>query len=342
MKTELLEYPLPQELIAQYPPKERGDSRLLDYRTSTNSIADLAFKDIVNILDDRYFLILNDTFVIPARLWGVNENGAKREILFLSKRGEYEFKALIRGKVRVGGALFIGSCPIKIIELLEEGWLLRSELPVDMLIANLGQTALPPYIKRQAVPQDAARYQTVYADRDNGFNPSVAAPTAGLHFTEDILRQLTDIGVETVKVPLQVGVGTFRPIKSETVKQHTMHVEHYLITEESAEKANNLIDKQKLPLCIGTTTVRAVESAAAAVKQRYRLKGGIGRTDLFIVPGYTFKIAKALLTNFHLPRSSLLLLASAFTGLDELKSLYAHAVEKRYRFFSYGDAMLIR
>jgi S-adenosylmethionine:tRNA ribosyltransferase-isomerase len=341
MKSDLLDYYLPEELIAQYPPEKRGGSRLLDYQTSTDDIMDRNFEDIAQILDGRYFLILNDTFVLPARIYAHKPSGGRREILFLSKMGEREFKALVRGKIKAGDTFLAGDCVIKAIAPIEEGWLLSSELTAEEITAKYGKVALPPYIKREADEKDKTRYQTVYAESNKTLD-STAAPTAGLHFTDAVMEVLKNRGVEIIRLTLQVGLGTFRPIKAENIEEHIMHSERYFITEENAEKANKLMDKGKVPLCVGTTAVRAVESAAVHTEGGWRLKPGGASTDIFIVPGYELKIAKALLTNFHLPRSTLLLLVSAFTGLDRLKNLYAHAVEERYRFFSYGDAMLIR
>jgi S-adenosylmethionine:tRNA ribosyltransferase-isomerase len=341
MKSDLLDYYLPEELIAQYPPEKRGASRLLDCQTAAESAADRNFEDIAQILDGRYFLILNDTFVLPARMYARKPDGGRREILFLSKKGEHEFKALVRGKVKAGDVLSVGDSTIKALSPIEEGWLFSSELTAEEITAKYGKVALPPYIKREADEKDKTRYQTIYAESDKTLD-SAAAPTAGLHFTDAVLESLKNRGVELIRLTLQVGIGTFRPIKTENIEEHVMHSERYLITEESAAKANALMDEGKIPLCVGTTSVRAVESAAFFTERGWRLKPGGASTDIFIVPGYKFKIAKALLTNFHLPRSTLLLLVSAFTGLDRLKSLYAHAVKERYRFFSYGDAMLIR
>ncbi|MDR2401522.1 MAG: tRNA preQ1(34) S-adenosylmethionine ribosyltransferase-isomerase QueA [Deferribacteraceae bacterium] len=345
MKTDLLDYFIPEELIAQTPPKERGGSRLLDFSLSANSAKDRVFSDIVQILDDRYFLILNDTQVIPARIPSKKNTGGGREILFLSKVNEYEFIALVRAKIRAGETLLAGEAAIKVIAPADApygAWLLSSDLPIDTLISICGQVALPPYIRREAVEGDKVRYQTVYAHKNIFLDGSAAAPTAGLHFTDNILKALEERGVEAAHLTLQVGIGTFRPIKTESVEEHVIHSERYQINGEVAEKINLLMDKGKIPLCVGTTAVRAAESAAIKAGQSYRLKGGVGETNIFITPGYNFKIAQALLTNFHLPRSTLLLLVSAFTGLNTLKNLYSHAVKERYRFFSYGDAMLIR
>jgi S-adenosylmethionine:tRNA ribosyltransferase-isomerase len=342
MKSDLLDYYLPEELIAQRPPDKRGASRLLDYSIAADSAVSRNFEEIAQILDDRYFLILNDTLVLPARIYVNKPTGGKRELLFLSKTGEYEFNALVRGKTKKGDILLAGGNAIKALAPLGESWLFSSDLAVDALIAKYGQVALPPYIRREADEDDRSRYQTVYAENNKSLDGSAAAPTAGLHFTDAILEALKNRGVDLVRLTLQVGLGTFRPIKTENTEEHVMHSERYLITEEAAAKSNALIDNGKIPLCVGTTAVRAVESAAVHTARGWRLKPGEASTDLFIIPGYEFKIAKALLTNFHLPRSSLLLLVSAFTGLEKLKSLYARAVEERCRFFSYGDAMLIR
>jgi S-adenosylmethionine:tRNA ribosyltransferase-isomerase len=340
MDTALLDYLIPEELIAQHPPAERGTSRLLDYSVRSNAIADRSFEDIVSILDDRYFLILNDTPVIPARILAKKPTGAQREILFLSKTGPNEFRALVRGKTRAGDTFLAGENIIEAVSPTEEGWLLRSALLADDLIAKYGRVALPPYIKRVADDADKTRYQTVYADDASG--GSSAAPTAGLHFTDKILRDLTEKGIYSVRITLQIGIGTFRPIKTETVEEHIMHSERYLINAENAGKINAFIDAGKIPLCVGTTAVRAVESAAVKTEKGCRVKAGSAATDLFILPGYKFKIARALITNFHLPRSTLLLLVSALTGIDRLRNIYSHAIEERYRFFSYGDAMIIR
>lgn len=328
------DYELPEKLIAQYPSEKRGGSRMLAVDFKGN-LADRNFTEITSYIDDRYFLILNDTSVVPARLRARKPTGGAREIFFLEDYHDGSFNALIRGKTQAGDLLNIGEDSVTVTGRGEDGsWVLSSNTPVRSLLEKHGEIPLPPYIQRNADEKDKERYQTVYAANEG----SVAAPTAGLHFTDDILAELASKGVEQVKVTLHVGIGTFRPIQTDRIEDHHMHSERYFISTKSADRINEYIKAGKIPLCVGTTTVRAVESAAVS---KGVIRAGEGSSTLFIKPGYDFKITGAMITNFHLPRSSLMLLVAGLIGRDGLLAAYRHAVDAGYRFYSYGDAMLI-
>ncbi|GHU87932.1 S-adenosylmethionine:tRNA ribosyltransferase-isomerase [Deferribacterales bacterium] len=334
------DYELPDELIAQTPPDTRGASRLLHINKTAGVLADKQFSDIVNLLDDSYFLVVNDTRVLPARLPAHKQTGGRTEVFALetSHNGDiYSALALVRGHFATGTHIKIGAT--NIIELTEQqpdgSWLIRSQIPINELIRMYGTIPLPPYIRRTATDDDRLRYQTIYAAQDG----SVAAPTAGLHFTDDIIAALTARGVSIKHITLHVGIGTFRPIKTERLSEHTMHREYYSIDEHTASEINALKRSGKQLIAVGTTSVRALESATderGVVQATDR-----GSTDIFIKQGYKFKVVDGMLTNFHLPKSSLIVLVSALVSYKLCMSAYKHAVNKHYRFFSYGDAMLI-
>jgi S-adenosylmethionine:tRNA ribosyltransferase-isomerase len=333
MNIENYNYTLPPELIAQYPSADRAASRLL--LCNPASFHDKHFADIVDILDDRYFIVVNNTQVLPARIPAKKVTGGQSELFFLEKIADHCFKALVKGRVKAGDQLLLGDDIVTLVDDLGEGqWSISSVLSVSELLACHGQLPLPPYIQRQPEIEDERRYQTVYAANDG----SVAAPTAGLHFTEAILTALRNKGVEIIELTLHVGIGTFRPIKVDDLNQHVMHSESYSISPEAAARINNLKAAGKKLLAVGTTSVRTLESAT---RENGLVTAGNGSTSLFIRPGYRFKIVDSLLTNFHLPKSSLLVLVSAFMSSDRRAQAYEHAVRERYRFFSYGDAMLI-
>jgi S-adenosylmethionine:tRNA ribosyltransferase-isomerase len=360
------EFHLPEELIAQHPAHARDASRLLVLHRATSRIEHKKFRDVLEIFQRGDLLVLNDSRVIPARLRAINAktNGAF-EILLLEENSRNDWWAMMRpGKrARIGAEIFLTDArgarteiSATAIEVNNEGHRrLRFDrrgtsapLPPDFNIINelekLGELPLPPYIKRaphQRAESDFTRYQTVFA-RDHG---SVAAPTAGLHFTEELLHELRARGVETAHVTLHVGLGTFAPVKADDVKDHVMHHERFHVTEDVAQKINTARSEGRRIIAVGTTSVRVLESVARA--HDGKIVCGPGRTNIFIHPPDRFRIVDALLTNFHLPRSTLLMLVSAFAspgesgGREKILTAYAEAVRERYRFFSYGDAMLI-
>ncbi|MDR2884838.1 MAG: tRNA preQ1(34) S-adenosylmethionine ribosyltransferase-isomerase QueA [Deferribacteraceae bacterium] len=332
----LFDYDLPMELIAQAPTNKRDDSRLLVVQDG--KFSDHHFCDIVELLDDKHFLVLNNTKVLPARLPASKVTGGRSEIFYLESLAGNKFTALVKGKFSAGAKLLVVDESVTLERPLEDGvWQISSPIPPMVLLERYGKLPLPPYIRREADSTDDTRYQTVYAAEKG----SVAAPTAGLHFTESILAQLKAKGVRIIYVTLHVGIGTFRPIKTDDIDEHIMHTEHYHISDEAAAEINSLIAAGKTLVAVGTTSVRTLESAAECIDGRYIVSTGYKDTDIFIKPGYEFKVVKGIVTNFHLPKSSLLVLLSAFMGLEPTKECYAHAVEQRYRFFSYGDAMMV-
>lgn len=341
MKTSDFYFDLPQELIAQDPLEDRSSSRLLVLDRRTGQTEHHIFKEIVNYLNPGDCLVINDTKVIPARLFGSKVGtDAKIEILLLKRREGDVWETLVKpGKkakpgteISFGEGLLMG----EVLEVAEDGnRLIRFtyEGIFEEILDQLGQMPLPPYITHQL--QDKNRYQTVYAKHDG----SAAAPTAGLHFTPELLKEIRDKGVNIAHVTLHVGLGTFRPVKVEDVTQHHMHSEFYMVEEEQAELINRTKAEGKRVICVGTTSCRTVESAS---DENGVLHSGSGWTDIFIYPGYRFKILDALITNFHLPESTLLMLVSALAGKENIEKAYAEAVRERYRFFSFGDAMLIK
>ena len=324
MKLAEFDYPLPRELIAQKPARERSASRLLHLDGASGALRDLAFADLPELVDARDAVVLNDTRVIKARLFGRKSTGGKIELFVERILGEREALALTHSghPLKAGHRLSVGD-GVAVEVLGREGDLARVRFaePVAAVLERCGSVPLPPYISHPPGPEDAERYQTVYA-RHPG---AVAAPTAGLHFNSEILRQIESKGVKIATVTLHVGVGTFQPVRAENIEDHRMHAERYMVPESTRK-----IIAGKRVLAVGTTTLRALESNADS-----------GETDLFITPGFRFRVVDRLLTNFHLPKSSLLMLVAAFAGLDNIRKAYAHAIEERYRFFSYGDAMLI-
>ena len=334
-------YDLPQELIAQDPLEDRSSSRLLVLGKKDGLIEHTQFRHIVDYLKPGDCLVLNNTKVIPARLFGVKEDtGASIEILLLKRRENDIWETLVKpGKKAKPGARIVfgdGLLVGEVIDVVEEGNRLIQfsyEGIFEEILDQLGQMPLPPYITHQL--QDKNRYQTVYAKYDG----SAAAPTAGLHFTPELLDQIREMGVNIAEVTLHVGLGTFRPVKVENVLDHHMHSEFYMITEEAAKLINQTRQSGGRVICVGTTSCRTIESAAAADGT---LKACSGWTDIFIYPGYQFKILDALITNFHLPESTLVMLVSALAGREHVMHAYEEAVKERYRFFSFGDAMFIQ
>ncbi len=333
-------YDLPQELIAQDPLEDRSSSRLLMLDRQTGEISHHVFREIVDFLHPGDCLVLNDTKVMPARLFGEKEDtGARVEVLLLRRRRADVWETLVRPgkKCRPGTGLVFGGGLLrgKVLETVEEGnRLIQFEYQgvFEEILDRLGEMPLPPYITHKL--EDRNRYQTVYA-RCEG---SAAAPTAGLHFTDELLDRIRARGVEIVFVTLHVGLGTFRPVKEENVSEHHMHSEFYRISCEAAERINAVKASGGRVICVGTTACRTLESAADADG---RVQPGGRETDIFIYPGYRFKMTDALITNFHLPESTLIMLVSALAGRENVLNAYREAVREKYRFFSFGDAMFI-
>ncbi|UOD35470.1 tRNA preQ1(34) S-adenosylmethionine ribosyltransferase-isomerase QueA [Deferribacteraceae bacterium V6Fe1] len=329
------DFVLPDELIAQSPAQKRDESRLLYLKRVDNTIVDLQFKDIVDLLNTDDFLVVNNTKVLKARLYGKKESGGKIEILLTDEIDNRTFKGMIRGKVKKGDSIIVEDRLITVKELIDEVRILEFECDPYELMEQFGHIPLPPYIRRIDTKEDHSRYQTVYS-KNGG---SVAAPTAGLHFTTELMEKIKNKGVEVVEITLNVGIGTFKPVKTDYIEDHKMHSEKYFISEEARKKINDLKNKGKKLVAVGTTSVRALESIAT--NTGFIDKSGSFSTNIFITPGYKFKIVDKLITNFHLPKSTLLMLVSAFAGYEPTMNAYKHAVNNRYRFFSYGDAMFI-
>lgn len=340
MKTSDFYYDLPEELIAQDPLEDRSSSRLLVLDKNTGETEHHVFREIVNYLEPGDCLVINDTKVIPARLIGAKEEtGAKIEVLLLKRGADDVWETLVKPgrKAKPGTRISFGDGLLtgEVVDIVDEGNRLihfEYEGIFEEILDRLGQMPLPPYITHQLKDKD--RYNTVYAEHPG----SAAAPTAGLHFTPELLEKIRDKGVDIAHVTLHVGLGTFRPVKVDDVENHHMHSEFYMIDETAAEKINRAKENGKCVICVGTTSCRTIESAADA---NGRLKACSGWTDIFIYPGYQFKILDALITNFHLPESTLVMLVSALAGRDHVLAAYREAVKERYRFFSFGDAMFI-
>ncbi|MCC8061611.1 MAG: tRNA preQ1(34) S-adenosylmethionine ribosyltransferase-isomerase QueA [Clostridiales bacterium] len=332
-------FDLPKELIAQDPLEDRAASRLLVLDKDTGEIRHRHFRDLVEYLHPGDCLVINDTKVIPARLIGVREDtGARIELLLLKRKSQDVWETLVKPgkKCRPGARLRFGEGLLTAVieDVVEEGnRLVRFTYDgiFEEVLDQLGQMPLPPYITHQL--KDKNRYQTVYAKHEG----SAAAPTAGLHFTTELLDEIAARGVKIAHVTLHVGLGTFRPVKVENVLDHHMHSEFYVVEESEAAKVNETKAAGGRVICIGTTSCRTVESATVDGQ----LRAGSGWTDIFIYPGYTFKLMDALVTNFHLPESTLVMLVSAFAGREHVLYAYEKAIKERYRFFSFGDAMLI-
>lgn len=340
MKTSDFYYDLPKELIAQDPLEDRSSSRLLHLSMKDGSIEHRHFTDILEYLHEGDCLVVNDTRVIPARLYGhKEETGALIEILLLKRKENDTWECLVKPgkKARPGARITFGDGILKgeILDIVDEGnRLIRFEYDgiFEEILDQLGEMPLPPYITHKL--KDKNRYQTVYAKNDG----SAAAPTAGLHFTEDLLKKVEEKGVKIAHVTLHVGLGTFRPVKVDDVEQHHMHSEFYVVEEDQAKLINDTKKQGGRVISVGTTSCRTLESATG---DDGILRTGSGWTDIFIYPGYQFKMIDGLITNFHLPESTLLMLVSALAGKDRIMAAYEEAVKQRYRFFSFGDAMLI-
>ncbi|HMA90013.1 MAG TPA: tRNA preQ1(34) S-adenosylmethionine ribosyltransferase-isomerase QueA [Burkholderiales bacterium] len=337
MRVADFDYALPEELIAQRPAAERSGSRLLHLDGASGALQDLAFTDFPALIGACDVLVLNDTRVIKARLVGRKNTGGRVELLVERILDEREALALVRAShlPAAGSTLLVGD-DLRIEVLAREDDLYRLRFPdasVTDALERHGAIPLPPYIAREPELRDAERYQTVYAAHPG----AVAAPTAGLHLDQAMLAALAQRGVRIARVTLHVGLGTFQPVRAERVEDHRMHRERFEVPPSAVEQIAAARAAGGRVLAVGTTALRALESAARGG----RLEATAGETDLFVYPGFRFRVVDRLLTNFHLPRSSLMMLVAAFAGLDHILRAYAHAVERRYRFFSYGDAMLI-
>lgn len=334
-------YELPEELIAQDPLEDRSSSRLMVLDKKTGEIEHKHFKDILSYLNPGDCLVINNTKVIPARLFGVKEGTqAKIEILLLKRKENDIWETLVKPgkKAKPGTKIIFGEGILvgEVLEVVEDGNRLiqfHYEGIFEEILDQLGQMPLPPYITHQL--QDKNRYQTVYAKYDG----SAAAPTAGLHFTKELLEEVKKMGVEIAEVTLHVGLGTFRPVKVENVLDHHMHSEFYMVSQDAADKINKAKKEGHRVIAVGTTSTRTLESAA---DEHGMLKETSGWTEIFIYPGYQFKVIDALITNFHLPESTLVMLVSALAGREHVLAAYQRAVEEKYRFFSFGDAMFIK
>lgn len=341
MNVKDFNYELPQELIAQDPLEDRSSSRLLVLDKHTGETEHRHFRDILSYLKKGDCLVINDTKVIPARLIGhrVGTEG-KIEVLLLKRKSDRVWETLVKPgkKMKVGTEVSFGDGLLKgkVLDVVDEGnRLIQFEYEgiFEEILDQLGQMPLPPYITHQL--KDKNRYQTVYAKH----NGSAAAPTAGLHFTKELLQEIEEMGVSIAHVTLHVGLGTFRPVKVDTIEEHHMHSEFYIVEEEEAEKINDTKKNGGRVICVGTTSCRTLESAAG---EDGILKAGSGWTEIFIYPGYQFKILDCLITNFHLPESTLVMLVSALAGREHILNAYEEAVKEKYRFFSFGDAMFIK
>ena len=338
MKTSDFYYDLPEELIAQTPVYPRDSSRLLVYDRQKDEVSHRIFKDVTDYLKKGDVLVVNNTKVYPARIHAMTEHGGKVEILLLKRQNLTDWEVLVKPgkKCREGTVLKVNDeLSVEILSRTEEGGRIVRFLfdgVFEDILSRVGEMPLPPYIHEKL--KDQSRYQTVYCKEEG----SAAAPTAGLHFTTELLDRIRGMGVEIVEVQLNVGLGTFRPVKVEDVTTHKMHTEYYSVTEEAAEKINAAKREGRRVIAVGTTSVRTLESAAnenGAVEAKH------GDTDIFIYPPYKFKVVDALITNFHLPESTLVMLVAAFTSREKILELYNLAVKEKYRFFSFGDAMFI-
>lgn len=340
LQTSDFHFDLPEELIAQYPAQQRDASRLLLVDGHTGLCRDSQFSGLLNELREGDLLVMNNTRVIPARLFGQKETGGKIEVLIERLLDQNQVLAHIRASKspKPGTRLnFENDYHAEVIERQGELFKLRFEVDnIESLLNDIGHMPLPPYIQRDDTNVDQSRYQTVYAQHAG----AVAAPTAGLHFTEDMLQQVRNMGVDIAYVTLHVGAGTFQPVRVENIDEHKMHAEWIRVDDDVCCKVNNTRAQGGRVVAVGTTSVRSLETAANH-SQGNELQPYEGDTDIFITPGYEFKIVDALLTNFHLPESTLLMLVSAFAGYENMMKAYQHAVKERYRFFSYGDAMFL-
>jgi S-adenosylmethionine:tRNA ribosyltransferase-isomerase len=345
MKTNHFSFDLPEELIAQFPSDSRGESRLLKLDRKSGSLSHHMISAVPPLIPENTLIVFNNSKVRKARLMATSETGGTVEFLLLkplydNTGAAFEWFAMVSKakKQRIGKKYcFPGGIEGEIVSIEDDGRVVRFSEPIDdHWLDEHGHIPLPPYIKREDQFSDAERYQTVFSE----ITGSIAAPTAGLHFTEDILNSITERGIDTAFVSLHVGRGTFLPVRTDDLRDHKMHSEDYEISAETAGKINQAVKDGKKIMAVGTTSVRTLESEAARCGDR-AVEAGMRSTDIFIYPGYKFRIVDHMLTNFHTPESSLLMLVSAFAGKDEIDKAYKIAIEERYRFYSYGDAMLI-
>lgn len=340
MKTSDFYYDLPEELIAQDPLEDRTASRLLVLDRKTGAVKHKIFSDVIDYLNKGDCLVINNTRVIPARLIGEKEGtGGKVEVLLLKRRANDVWETLVKPgkKLKPGAKITFGDGRLRaeVLEVVEEGNRLVKfyyEGIFEEILDSLGEMPLPPYITHKL--EDKEMYQTVYAK----FDGSAAAPTAGLHFTKELLNKIEEKGIKIASITLHVGLGTFRPVKVDDVNNHHMHTEWYEVNAEAAEIINETKRNGGRVICVGTTSCRTIESVA---DENGYMKAKTGETDIFIYPGYKFKVMDGLITNFHLPESTLVMLVSAFAGKENVLSAYETAVKERYRFFSFGDAMIL-
>lgn len=341
MKTSDFNYNLPEELIAQVPIADRSSSRLMVVDKKSGEVEHKIFKDIIDYLEEGDCLVLNDTRVIPARLIGSKvETGGKIEFLLLKRNEDDTWETLVKPgrKAKIGSEFTFGDDKLiaKVVGMGDDGSRIvkfKYDGIFEEILDELGNMPLPPYITEKL--EDRERYQTVYSKHSG----SAAAPTAGLHFTEDLLEEIRNKGVDEAFVTLHVGLGTFRPVKVDDVLEHKMHSEYFIVNQEAADKINKAKKNGKKVICVGTTSCRTIESAS---EEDGTLKAKSGWTEIFIYPGYDFKIMDNLITNFHLPESTLIMLVSALSSKENILNAYEEAVKERYRFFSFGDAMFLK
>ncbi len=348
MKLSHFNFNLPEELLAEFPAENRDESRLMVVNRKTNTIEHKLFKDVIDYFDDGDVMVLNNTKVFPARLYGNKEKtGARIEVFLLRELNAEQrlWDVLVdpARKIRIGNKLYFGDDDSLVAEVIDNttsrGRTLRflydgSYEEFREKLVELGETPIPKYINREVTPEDAERYQTIYAKEEG----AVAAPTAGLHFSKHLLKRLEIKGVDFAEVTLHVGLGTFNPVEVEDLSKHKMDSEEMIITQEACDIVNNAKAKKKRVCCVGTTSMRAMESS---VSSQRTLNPYTGWTNKFIYPPYDFSIADCMITNFHTPKSTLLMMISAFCGHDLMKKAYEEAIKEKYRFYSYGDAMLI-
>lgn len=341
MRTDDFDYYLPQELIAQHALEDRASSRLLVVDRENDTICDKHFYDIIDYLNEGDTLVLNNSKVIPARIYGTKaQTGASIEFLLHKRYSEHTWEVMAKpGKrLKIGTEVIFPEGLVAVVKEKKEDGLIDVEFKYDgnffEILHKIGTMPLPPYIREKLKDQD--RYQTVYAQKEG----SSAAPTAGLHFTNELLEKIKNKNVNIVYITLHVGLGTFLPVSSDNIEEHTMHTEYYEISEDAANTIRQTKEKGKRVICVGTTSVRTLESCAAA--NDGKIVSENRETDIFIYPGFEFKVTDCLITNFHLPKSTLLMLISAFYDKDKILNVYKHAVDEKYRFFSFGDAMFLK
>lgn len=334
MKASDFDYNLPEELIAYHPEAQRQNSKLLLLDKNSGSTDHKNFCELPDLLNSGDLLVLNNTKVIPARIYGKRQSGKEVEVLLVNRAKDYVWECLLKNPKNGEVLQFENELKGKLHKDVQNNWFIEFNNPIDEYIEKYGKMPLPPYINREADESDKVSYQTVYADKKG----AIAAPTAGLHFTENLLEEIKSKGVEIEYVTLHVGIGTFKPVKVENIKDHEMHEEYREVPQVTADSINKAKSEGRRVIAVGTTVVRTLESS---VDGSGKVVPQCGATDLFIVPGYEFNVVDALITNFHMPRSTLLMLVSAFSKYEFIFNAYEEAKEKGYRFLSYGDAMFI-